>query len=468
MGKSTKPAVSACMIVKNEEEFLPKCLTSIKDVVDEIIIVDTGSNDRTVTIAKGFGAKVYFYHWNENFSEARNYSISHASGEWILQIDADEELERACIPEFLCAISNEKYNGIIVSIVSIINDSLHKFYYPRIFRRGKAFYKDIIHEQIIIKGEQLPTEIKLYHHGYNLEEKKMQIKWQRTTQLLKKQITQDKYNSFAWFNLIHNYRSQNLFTDGIVAGEEAINIIKSAPAETKVHLHNFIMIIYETANCYLRVGDFIRAKKLCFYALSKIAELNITPENIDILFTLACIYLKEGGYQESINYFKRFLSLRERYFKNINRDYLIIDTLGYDYAAYNGLGYCFGNLGQWQMAINYLQKAISSNPRYLPTYKNLASSYSSCGNHIEAINTLSKAVSEGISDDNTMLKLGELYVKQEMYEKAVPHLEAYLKKYPYDKGVLLKIAQCYGKLGYLEAALVGYRLVLEKNNCKPE
>ena len=86
-GEST---VSLCMIVKNEEQNLPKCLRSAKPVVDEIIIVDTGSTDKTKDIARAFGAKIYEMEWKDSFAEARNHSISKASGQWILVLDADE------------------------------------------------------------------------------------------------------------------------------------------------------------------------------------------------------------------------------------------------------------------------------------------------------------------------------------------------------------------------------------------
>ena len=81
MQNPRKPNISACMIVKNEEEFLPNCLNSIKDAVDEIIIVDTGSTDNTIAIAKNFGAKVYHHPWNDSFSEARNRYLNYASGD---------------------------------------------------------------------------------------------------------------------------------------------------------------------------------------------------------------------------------------------------------------------------------------------------------------------------------------------------------------------------------------------------
>ena len=488
------PKISACMIVKNEEEFLPNCLNSIKDVADEIIIVDTGSSDNTVTIAKEFKAKVYHHPWNDSFSEARNHCLSHASGDWILQIDADEELEQADIPKLRLAIRDNRYNGIIIAVQSIIKDGLHTFYHPRVFRRGKGFYKDIIHEQTIIEGERLPTEIRLYHHGYNLDEKKMRTKWQRTTHLLKKQIAQNKHDGFAWFNLIRNYRIQDSFQDGIDAGEEALKILSpdsfskhggtltvqhphltSPPPSweelgegdepiqgTNVNLHHYVMIIYETANCHLYNENYSKAKELCHFALSKLAGLKIEPENIDLIFTLACIYLKEGDYRKAIYYFERFLLLREWYLKNIDKISLMVDTMGYDYTAYNGLGICSVKLGHLQTAIDYLKKAIASNTKYLIPYKNLAICYSSKENFTEATNTLLKTISEGIADNEVLLHLGELYIKQEAYEKAIPYLEAHIKTCPENKDILLNIARCYEKLGHWEAALIGYKSALGK------
>ena len=88
--KVEKPVLSLCMIVKNEEDCLLRCLMSVIPVVDEIVIVDTGSTDRTKEIAETFGAKVYDIEWTDDFSEARNISLSKATGKWILVLDADE------------------------------------------------------------------------------------------------------------------------------------------------------------------------------------------------------------------------------------------------------------------------------------------------------------------------------------------------------------------------------------------
>ena len=82
------------MITKDEEEFLPRCLTSVKELVHEIIIVDTGSADRTIDVAEAFGAKIYHHSWEDDFSKHRNQSISYAAGDWILVMDADEVIAK--------------------------------------------------------------------------------------------------------------------------------------------------------------------------------------------------------------------------------------------------------------------------------------------------------------------------------------------------------------------------------------
>jgi len=87
---SERAPVSVCMIIKDEEKYLARCLASVKPIVDEMIVVDTGSTDQSKDIAIAFGAKVFDYEWQNDFAEARNYSISKASGEWILILDGDE------------------------------------------------------------------------------------------------------------------------------------------------------------------------------------------------------------------------------------------------------------------------------------------------------------------------------------------------------------------------------------------
>jgi len=86
------PTLSLCMIVKNEELHLARCLKSVRGLADEMILVDTGSTDRTVEVARSYGARVFHFTWQDDFSLARNHSLEAASGEWILVLDADESI----------------------------------------------------------------------------------------------------------------------------------------------------------------------------------------------------------------------------------------------------------------------------------------------------------------------------------------------------------------------------------------
>ena len=117
-----KPLLSLCMIVCNEEKNLPRCLNSIQNVVDEMIIVDTGSQDQTRQIGAQFGAVVIDFEWNENFADARNYGLERATGEWILVLDADEVLEeksQKAIRPLLQASTADAYECILRDLISL-------------------------------------------------------------------------------------------------------------------------------------------------------------------------------------------------------------------------------------------------------------------------------------------------------------------------------------------------------------
>ncbi|MGD9175943.1 MAG: tetratricopeptide repeat protein [Desulfobacterales bacterium] len=108
-------AVSLCMIVKNEEKYLAQCLASVKPIVDEMIVVDTGSSDKTKDIARVFGAKVYDYEWHDDFAEARNFSISKANGHWIFIMDADEVISPQDYNQFIKIVGEQPETAVAYS-----------------------------------------------------------------------------------------------------------------------------------------------------------------------------------------------------------------------------------------------------------------------------------------------------------------------------------------------------------------
>src|SRR3989338_2453119 len=122
--------LSACMIVKNEEHTLKRALDSIAQLADEIIIVDTGSTDKTTTIAQHYTNNIYHYAWNNNFSDARNYSLSKATGDWTLVLDADEMIAREDHEAIRKLITNNDFIAYAFPQISYTNDTTQYNYTP--------------------------------------------------------------------------------------------------------------------------------------------------------------------------------------------------------------------------------------------------------------------------------------------------------------------------------------------------
>ncbi len=163
--------ISLCMIVKNEEESLGRCLDSIKDIVDEMIIVDTGSTDRTREIAASYGAKVLDFKWTGDFSEARNFSFSQAGCDYIYSADADEELDEENRKRFMDLKKDlEKFNIDMVQMY-YCNQLEYRTVYnfdrelrPKLFKRNRSFtWEDPIHEQVVLDPVIVNSDIEIIH-----------------------------------------------------------------------------------------------------------------------------------------------------------------------------------------------------------------------------------------------------------------------------------------------------------------
>jgi len=171
-----KLKLSLCMIVKDEEESLPICLESARNVVDEIIIVDTGSTDSTKAVGNRFKAKLIDYRWRDNFAEARNVSLDNASGDWILVLDSDEELVGETQERIRGVIESSVADGIEMIVRSEMPENdvvgFDEIKLLRLFRNRKEFrYSLPIHEQVrpaIEKfgGRISDSSLVILHHGY--------------------------------------------------------------------------------------------------------------------------------------------------------------------------------------------------------------------------------------------------------------------------------------------------------------
>ncbi len=172
-----EPKISLCMIVKDEEASLDKCLESVQGVADEMIIVDTGSTDSSADIARRHGARVLSYPWQNDFSEARNFALEAASGDWVLVLDADEELPDDTRARIKDVVKTSNADGFELVVRSPMPETdILKFEdvkIVRLFRNKKEFrYVMPIHEQIrqsIEKngGVVQAADLMIVHHGYS-------------------------------------------------------------------------------------------------------------------------------------------------------------------------------------------------------------------------------------------------------------------------------------------------------------
>jgi tetratricopeptide (TPR) repeat protein len=207
--------LSLCMIVKDEEEMLPGCLEPLHGVVDEMIVVDTGSTDRTVEIAESFGAKVVHFPWNGSFADARNVSIDNATGDWIMYLDADEHLEAEDAPklrDLLGRTWREGFNLVETNYTGGEDTGSATTHLAlRLWRRRPEYrFEGRIHEQ---KTHTMPmylaerfetTTIRVRHYGYLNQRIASKEKSQRNIELLEQEARENP-SPFNDYNLGSEY-----------------------------------------------------------------------------------------------------------------------------------------------------------------------------------------------------------------------------------------------------------------------
>jgi len=141
------------MIVKNEEKVIERCLSSVSHLVDEVVVVDTGSTDRTKELVLRYTSRVYDFDWINDFSAARNYAASKALGKWILVLDADEYIDEENFKEFILKLKedndrNDSYYATILNFTGDFGESLVQNFHDRVYKNnGEISYKRKIHEQ---------------------------------------------------------------------------------------------------------------------------------------------------------------------------------------------------------------------------------------------------------------------------------------------------------------------------------
>ncbi|WP_407311330.1 glycosyltransferase [Desulfosporosinus sp. SB140] len=219
------------MITKNEEDSISACLESVKNLVQEIIVVDTGSTDQTPELVLAEGGKLLKFAWEDDFARARNFSLLQASCPWILVLDADEVLEPVSQQYFSDLLNDEAAEGYFLNIINIREDGaeLSRDQVVRLFRNKPEYiFEGAIHEQIVpsilrYRGREclLSSELTLKHRGYSESIVSRKEKIPRNMRILRKHLDNNQKDNFLWYCLgLEYYQEGNI--------EEGLNCLRTA------------------------------------------------------------------------------------------------------------------------------------------------------------------------------------------------------------------------------------------------
>ena len=308
-----KVVLSICMMIRNEEKNLRRCLDSLQPlreaISSELIIVDTGSEDSSVEIAKEYTDKVYFHPWNDDFSAMRNITIGYAIGEWVLIIDADEQLFKDdALIGFLRKAHNKNIAGVMISCINITNErekTSPMLPTVRLFKRTKDFYyTGIIHNQPHLKGEIVKVDAALKHYGYILDDKDlMERKFQRTSKLLKKVLEKDPDHVYYRFQLAVSYSMHKDHIAALLEMKRACELQKRQGGFKKEHSYLLGSLVQFYNACEDFCDEMIDAAKLC---------LELEPTYIDVWYFLAQAHLFHDELAEAYQCYEQYVSLLDK------------------------------------------------------------------------------------------------------------------------------------------------------------
>ncbi len=369
------PTLSLAMIVKDEEKNLAQCLSCVKGLVDEIIIVDTGSMDKTKEIAAQFTDKIFDFAWTDDFAAARNEALKHATGDWVLILDADEIMAEEDHSKIKEAMNDWEIAGYQLLTRNYTpgtsmtgwqpcspQDSYAQSYagwFPslkvRLFQRKEGVhFEGRIHEMadssISRKGGRLKVlSAPVHHYG---DDAKDPIKVQRYLELSRKKVQEDPADAKAYFEL------------GVL---------------------------------YKETGKYEEAEKAFLESMSR-DDIHIAPR-----LNLAIVQQKQQKYAAAI----------ENYLAILGKENIISPE------AHYGLGFCYFQQNQLEKALSHFQQAVKYNPSFVDAYINLGAVWERLGGYREGIEALQDAIALSPRNARAHYNQGVIYEKVGDLAKAI-------------------------------------------------
>lgn len=300
------------MIVRNEETLISKCLNSVSGIVDEMIIVDTGSTDDTVKKCKSAGATVLHKDWENNFAAARNYGLEHAKGDWILWLDADEEVAKEDTHKLRSVLTETREHIAGIQLINyygsypIHSDHAYLINHHRLFRNHMGFrFHNRIHEQLNVKEvlgnvDHLVTlPVKVYHYGYMDDITIKKNKHKRNIEILEKMKQEERTDPWVDYHLANEYyREHNYNKSFQYINESILKFIRKqqTPPSLIYKLKYDILVTLNSFNGAWPAID----KAIMMY-----------PDYVDLHFYKGLIFIGLKRYQEAIDTFKHCLDIGE-------------------------------------------------------------------------------------------------------------------------------------------------------------
>lgn len=339
-------SISLCMIVKDEEDVLSQCLDSVKDLVDEIIIVDTGSKDKTKDLAYKYTDKVYDFQWNNDFSAARNYSFSKATKDYIMWLDADDIVLEKDLEEMklLKRQLSLEYDAIIMKYVvqrDANGEEIYACYRERLVKRSSNFkWYDPIHEHINFYGKVLHTEIAITHNGTGTNSK-------RNLDILKRFLEGSKnfHPKYLYYYARESYALGNI--------EEAIKYyLKFLDRKPDVY-SPYTEACIQLSQIYKKQNK----DKLALQTLIRSFEYD--PLRAEVLCLIGKHYIDKKDYSTAVCWYKLALSIPRP-----KLTWIFIMDEYWEFIPYVELCHCYYYMGDLDTALSYHKKAAKLKPKH--------------------------------------------------------------------------------------------------------
>ena len=337
--------VSVCIIAKNEEKNIERCLSSLAPYGFEIVLVDTGSTDRTKELAAKYTDKIYDFEWVDDFSAARNFSLEKAENNWIFMIDCDEWIENIDLEELAyfrkhlshAVGSVDRHN--ITGTPDAPGKSTDRT--ERFFQKSRFHYTGTIHEQLTPKYEKnfetflLKTTIG--HDGYCMTEEARHIKANRNISMLLKQLEKEPDNPYVYYQLGKGYQ---IIEDSLKACEYFSKGL-DFPLDPELAYVQAMVIEYgyELLKC---------EKKQEALQFENIYD--DFCHSADFEYLMGVIYLENARYNDALTHFQKATTFSFANKEGVNT-----------YLAYYQLGNILGMAGEIELAIKFL-KACGDYP----------------------------------------------------------------------------------------------------------